>query len=79
MVPEMVIVLKFKKSKKQEENKNCWLVDIRKINSNTWDLTPSNPNTVEELDNRTPREIISEIERLDGQASEALQKIKELL
>ena len=38
-----------------------------------------NPNRVEEVDNRTPQEIIAEIELLDAQAAEALQAIKELL
>jgi type I restriction enzyme M protein len=45
----------------------------------TWDLTVKNPNRVEEVDTRTPQEIIAEIEALDAQAAEALQAIKELL
>ena len=31
------------------------------------------------VDNRTPQEIIAEIEALDAQAADALQAIKELL
>jgi type I restriction enzyme M protein len=42
-------------------------------------LTVNNPNRVEEVDNRTPSEIIAEIEELDAQAAQALQAIKELL
>ncbi len=61
------------------ETENSWLVDIADINTDTWDLTVSNPNRVEEVDNRTPQEIIAEIELLDAQAAEALQAIKELL
>ena len=38
----------------------------------------NNPNRVEEVDNRTPQEIIAEIEELDVQAAEALRAIKEL-
>ena len=56
-----------------------WILDIEEINIKTWDLTVSNPNIVEETDHRTPQEIIAEIEQLDAQAVEALQKIKELL
>ena len=56
-----------------------WILDIEEINIKTWDLTVSNPNIVEETDHRTPQEIIAEIEQLDEQAVEALQKIKELL
>ena len=63
----------------QAETDNSWLVDIADINTDTWDLTVNNPNRVEEVDNRTPQEIIAEIELLDEQAAEALQAIKELL
>jgi type I restriction enzyme M protein len=54
-------------------------VDIADINTDTWDLTLNNPNRIEEVDNRTPQEIIAEIELLDAQAADALQAIKELL
>ncbi len=66
-------------SKTQTESDNSWLVDITNINTDTWDLTVNNPNRVEELDNKTPQEIIAEIELLDAQAAEALQAIKGLL
>lgn len=63
----------------QTETDNSWLVPVADINSETWDLTVNNPNRVEEVDNRTPQEIIAEIESLDAQAAEALQAIKGLL
>lgn len=66
-------------SKTQADSDNSWLVDIADINTDTWDLTVNNPNRVEEVDNRTPQEIIAEIELLDAQSAEALQAIKELL
>lgn len=66
-------------SKAQELSENSWLVDVADINTETWDLTVNNPNRVEEVDNRTPQEIIAEIELLDAQAAEALQAIKDLL
>lgn len=66
-------------SKTQELSDNSWLVDVAEINTDTWDLTVNNPNRVEETDNRTPTEIIAEIEELDAQAAQALQAIKELL
>ena len=66
-------------AKTQAEGDNSWLVDIADINTDTWDLTVNNPNRVEEVDNRTPQEIIAEIELLDAQAAEALQAIKEFL
>ena len=66
-------------SKTQELSDNSWLVDFADINTDTWDLTVNNPNRVEEVDNRTPAEIIAEIEELDAQAAQALQAIKALL
>ena len=66
-------------SKTQELSENSWLVDVADINTDTWDLSVNNPNRVEEVDNRTPAEIIAEIEELDEQAARALQSIKELL
>ena len=66
-------------AKTQQLSDNSWLVDVATVNKDTWDLTVNNPNTVEEVDNRTPKEIIAEIEQLDVQAAQALQAIKELL
>jgi type I restriction enzyme M protein len=65
--------------KKQELSENSWIVNVGDLDKDTWDLTVNNPNTVEEVDTRTPKEIIKEIEKLDKQAAEALKAIKELL
>ena len=66
-------------AKTQQLSENSWLVKVEDINKDTWDLTVNNPNRVEEVDNRTPQEIIAEIVELDAQAAQALQAIKELL
>ena len=66
-------------SKKYETGDNSWVIGVADIDKDTYDLTVNNPNTVEEVDNRTPQEIIAEIEQLDAKASEALKAIKELL
>lgn len=65
--------------KTKEESEKSWSVNLQDINKETWDLTVNNPNKFEEVDNRTPQEIIAEIEELDAEASKALQAIKELL
>ena len=65
--------------KTRELGDKSWLLDITTINKDTWDLSVNNPNIVEELDNRTPHEIIADIEQLDMQAAQALKSIKELL
>jgi len=66
-------------AKTHELSDNSWVIDVADINKDTYDLTVINPNTVEEVDNRTPQEVIAEIEQLDIKASEALKAIKELL
>lgn len=63
----------------KQESDNSWSVDVEHISKETWDLTVNNPNRVEVVDNRTPAEIIAEVELLDAQAADALQAIKELL
>jgi type I restriction enzyme M protein len=66
-------------SKSKEISENSWLVDVEDINADTLDLTVNNPNRVVEVDNRSPAEIIAEIEEMDARATQALQVIKELL
>ena len=68
-----------KMSKSRKKSANSWLVNVADLNQDTWDLTAKNPNRVEEVDNRTPKEIITEIEGLDVQGTKALRKIRKLL
>jgi type I restriction enzyme M protein len=63
----------------KKEGLNSWSKNIKDVNKETWDLTVNNPNIVEEIDERTPIEIMSEIEELNEQEVETLKKIKELL
>ena len=66
-------------SKTQQLTEKSWILDIRNISKETWDLTVHNPNIFQEVEDRTPLEIIEEIKQLDMQANEALQNLKELL
>ena len=63
----------------KKEGLNSWSKNIKDVNKETWDLSVDNPNKKEIIDNRTPTDIISEIEKLNKQGTEALKKIKELL
>ena len=65
--------------KGKTQSEKSWLVDVKEINTETFDLTVRNPNTIEEIDTRTPEEIINEIKKLDIEVSETLQKIRDLL
>ncbi len=66
-------------SKTRVESENSWNIEIGNINQNTWEISSNNPNKIEEVDTRTPKEIIKEIEELDFKANKALQKIKDLM
>jgi len=65
--------------KTRAHSDNSWSVAVRDISKSTWDLTVSNPNRIDDTDNRTPQQIIAEIEALDAQAAQALQTIRTLL
>ena len=66
-------------SKTKPKTENSWAVSLGDIDNKTWNLTVNNPNCIEEVDNRTPEEILAEIEGLDMEATVALKAIKELL
>jgi len=74
---DFVDFLNLFKTKKPSEN--SWSLDIKEINKDNWNLTAQNPNVAEEKDERTPKQILSEIEELDNQTSKITNKIKELL
>ncbi len=61
------------------ETENSWSLKIKDIDTDNYDLAVNNPNKVEEVDNRTPSEILAEIEALDNKAAEAMAAIKEML
>ena len=63
----------------QTETENSWSVDIKNIDTSTWDLTATNPNKKDISDKRTPEQILAEIEELDLEAAAAIAAIKELL
>ena len=68
-----------KLAKTKKTSNNSWSIDIDAINTETLDLSVKNPNIIEKIDERTPDEIIKEIENLDKQNSEAVRSIKKLI
>ena len=66
-----------KLAQEQKINENSWLISVDEINKETLDLGVQNPNIVEEVDNRSPEEILKEIEKLDEQSAKILTTIKE--
>ena len=65
--------------KTKDNSKNSWCIDIEKINKDTFDIETQNPNIVDKIDERTPKEIISEIEKLDEQSAKIFQNILKLI
>ncbi|MDC0899531.1 N-6 DNA methylase [Candidatus Pelagibacter sp.] len=63
----------------KKDSLNSWFINIEDLDKKNWELTVKNPNTVEETDERTPIEIMSEIEKLKEEETVILKKIKKLL
>ena len=65
--------------KKRSNTENSWLINLKDIDTNNWDLTASNPNKKDITDKRTPEQILDEIEKIDEEINESLLKIKKEL
>jgi type I restriction enzyme M protein len=63
----------------REDSDKSWTVSVDTVDEKTFDLSVKNPNKVEEVDDRTPAEILDEIERLDRESAEILAKLRSLL
>ena len=61
------------------DSDQSWTVNIDDVNTDTWDLSVKNPNKIEDIDTRTPTEILDEIEALDAETAQILQRIRALL
>jgi type I restriction enzyme M protein len=61
------------------DSDKSWSVDAKTIDQTTFDLSVKNPNGGEEVNHRSPQEIIKEIAALDVESAEVLEKIKALL
>jgi len=65
--------------KKRSNTENSWLINLKNVDTNNWDLTATNPNKKDTSDKRTPEQILAEIEKLDKEVAEALAIIKKEL
>jgi type I restriction enzyme M protein len=61
------------------DSPKSWSVDVAGIDPATFDLSVKNPNGGEEVQHRSPQEIIKEIAALDKESAQALENIKALL
>lgn len=69
--------LKLQKTKK--DSKNSWSVNVKDVDSKTFDLSVKNPNRKNEVALRSPEEILEEIKALDEESAEILNSLSELL
>ena len=60
------------------ESENSWSIDVSNLDDN-FDLSVKNPNKVEVVDNRTPKEIANEIVTLNAESQQLLDEILQLL
>lgn len=61
------------------ESENSWAVDIKDIAPTTFDLSPKNPNTLEEVALREPKDILKSMKSLDKESQDILSSILELI
>jgi type I restriction enzyme M protein len=61
------------------DSPKSWIVDAKKIDQATFDLSAKNPTGGAEVKHRSPNEIMGEIAALDAESAEVLENIKALL
>jgi type I restriction enzyme M protein len=64
---------------KYKDSDLSWSIDVSSINPETWDLSVKNPNGNDEVKHRAPTEIIVEIEELENENQEILNRLKDLI
>jgi len=65
--------------KKHENSEKSWSVSTADVDKNSFDLSVKNPNAPEEEPLRDPLGILEEIEALDRETAEILERVRELL
>jgi type I restriction enzyme M protein len=60
-------------------SENSWSLELKDIDTNTYDLSVKNPNKKEETALRQPKDILSEMKALDEETESILQSIMKLI
>ena len=68
-----------KLQKTKADSDKSWTVDIKDVDTATYDLSVKNPNGGEEVVHRSPQEILKEIARLDAESARVQAKVEGLL
>ena len=64
--------------KTKAESENSWTVSVSDLNE-SYDLSVKNPNKIEVVDTRTPREIAEQIRTLNDANTQLLNEILEIV
>ena len=64
--------------KTKEESEHSWLLDVSTLGDD-YDLSVKNPNKVEEVDERTPSEILDSIFELESENMDIINALQEAL
>ena len=65
--------------KTKADSENSWSVDLADIDQTTFDLSVNHPNRNNEVQHRTPQDIMAEIDRLDAESATIIKSIQALL
>lgn len=60
-------------------SENSWSMDVSNIDQSTFDLSVKNPNKGAEVKLREPKDILKEMERLDGESEKILNQISNII
>ena len=64
--------------KTKADSENSWTLDVRELGED-YDLSVKNPHKVEEVDDRTPGEILQSLSSLHAQAATLLDNLKAII
>lgn len=65
--------------KTKTDSENSWTLDVKNIDTATYDLSVKNPNKKDEAVIRSAKEIIAEIQALDNDSGEILKGLSKIL
>ncbi len=68
-----------KLQKTKSDSKNSWMVNLADVNKETFDLSLKNPHRGSGPTLRDPKNILASMKKLDEEAMEILNKIKEIV
>ena len=65
--------------KTKSESENSWTIDIKSVDTKSYDLSCKNPNKKNGINLRSPEDILGEIEILDKETKYIINQIKEMI